>query len=361
MARNNLEDNRPLESPPDVLLYATVVASLEALGLKHDGDPVVSTGGWVEVRVNGMHTMLIATGGTIAWHSEYARMLTASELLETAGVAVDELVDLVAVPSWDLSVDDMAVVAARVCAAIEAGSGLVVVAHGTDTMEETAWLTELMLGAKLRERAAVLFTGAMRFADDGASDGPTNLRFALQVARGPSLVGAGVHVAWPGTLHAARSVRKVDAAAPQPFESNRQLSGSGTLPEPGREIGPRVELLKVGPLSRPELPTSVAGLVLEGIGVAHIPSPYHAIVESLVDSGVPVVLASRCRDVDRDPHSPTSVLYAGDLTAEKAAIALRVGLGRHRDLAPLRTWWAELLEAGRLDAGPSRSHALGGS
>ena len=73
MARNNLEDNRPLESPPDVLLYATVVASLEALGLKHDGDPVVSTGGWVEVRVNGMHTMLIATGGTIAWHSEYAQ------------------------------------------------------------------------------------------------------------------------------------------------------------------------------------------------------------------------------------------------------------------------------------------------
>ena len=168
-----------------------------------------------------MRTTLISTGGTIAWHREYARMLTGSELLETAGEAVDEVVDLVAVASWDLSVDDMAVVAARVRAAIEAGAGLVLVAHGTDTMEETAWLTELMLGAELRGRAAVLFTGAMRFAGDPGSDGPTNLQFALQAGRDPSLVGAGVHVAWPGTLHPARSVRKVDAAAPQPFESSR--------------------------------------------------------------------------------------------------------------------------------------------
>jgi len=307
-----------------------------------------------------MHTTLIATGGTIAWHSEYGRMLTATELLATAGQAVDEVVDLVPVPSWDLSVGDMVVVAARVRAAIEAGAGLVVVAHGTDTMEETAWLTELMLGAKLRERAAVLFTGAMRFADEPAGDGPANLRFALRMGRGPALTGAGVHVVWPPALHPARSVRKVDAAAPQPFESSRQFRGSVPLPEPGPDIGPRVELLKVGPLSRPEVPQRVPGLVLEGVGAAHIPSPYHAAVERLVASGVPVVLASRCRDVERDPYNPASVLYAGDLTAEKAAIALMVGLGRHRDIAQLRAWWAQLLATGGEGAGDSESHASGG-
>ena len=89
-----------------------------------------------------------------------------------AGQAVDVVVDLVPVPSWDLSVEDMASIAGQVRAAVEAGSEGVVVTHGTDTMEETAWLTELTLGAELRDRAAVLFTGTIHFADDPASDGP---------------------------------------------------------------------------------------------------------------------------------------------------------------------------------------------
>jgi L-asparaginase/Glu-tRNA(Gln) amidotransferase subunit D len=57
------------------------------------------------------------------------------------------------------------------------------------------------------------------------------------------------------------------------------------------------------------------------------------VIERLVGGSVPVVLASRCRDVERDPASRSPVLYAGDLTGEKASIALRVGLGRHDDLA----------------------------
>jgi L-asparaginase len=306
-----------------------------------------------------MRTTLIATGGTIAWNGELARMLTASELLAAAGDGVEEVVDLAPVPSWDLSVEDMAVIAARVRSALGAGARSIVVAHGTDTMEETAWLTDLMLGSELREQATVLFTGAMRFADDQASDGPANLRFALRAARDPSLVGSGVHVAWPEKLHPARSVRKVDASAPQPFESNEQLRSFVPLPEPGPEIGPAVEFLRVGAVSRPEVPEDVVGLVLEGVGAAHIPSPYHSIVERLVGRGVPVVLATRCRDVERSPDSQALVLYAGDLTAEKAAIALRVGLGRHGDLAGLRTWWARLLAAGRSDGGSLPSHGLG--
>jgi L-asparaginase/Glu-tRNA(Gln) amidotransferase subunit D len=162
----------------------------------------------VRLKVSGMRTTLIATGGTIAWNGELARMLTASELLAAAGDGVEEVVDLGPVPSWDLSVEDMAVIAAHV-------------------------------------------------------------------------------------------------------------------------------------------------------GAAHIPSPYHSIVERLVGRGVPVVLATRCRDVDRSPDSQALVLYAGDVTAEKAAIALRVGLDRHRYLAGLRTWWARLLAAGRSDGGSLPSHGLG--
>lgn len=152
-----------------------------------------------------MHTTLIATGGTIAWHDREGRMLGAGELLGSAGQAVDEIVDLAPVPSWDLSMDDMVGIATQVRLAVEAGAASVVVTHGTDTMEETAWLTELMLGANLRHRAAVLFTGAMRFAGDAGGDGPGNLAFALRAARERPLAGLGVHVAWRGRLHPARS------------------------------------------------------------------------------------------------------------------------------------------------------------
>jgi L-asparaginase len=294
-----------------------------------------------------MSTTLIATGGTIAWHSQQRRMLGAEDLLKAAGQAVDVLVDLKPVPSWDLSVEDMASIAARVRAAVRAGCDNVVVTHGTDTMEETAWLTELALGAELRRRATVLFTGAMHFADDPASDGPSNLALALQAAQDPMLVGLGVQVAWQGELYSARSVHKVDAAADEPFEGRQQTSPSLPLPEPGPALVAGVKLLKVGPVARPNVPEEVAGLVLEGTGAAHVPTRYQAIAERLIGVGVPVVFASRCRDVERNPDSSGPVLYAGDLTAEKAAIALMVALGRHRHLGELRAWWAKLVASGR--------------
>jgi L-asparaginase len=293
-----------------------------------------------------MRTTLIATGGTIAWHSQQGRMLSANELLAAAGGRVDEVVDLVATPSWDLSIDEMTDIAARVRLAVTAGSTGVVVTHGTDTMEETTWLTELMLGAGLRAQAAVLFTGAMRFADHPASDGAGNLGFALNVAREGLAIGTGVRVAWQGKLHPVRSLRKVDAAAAEPFISRSQGGSPDSLPEPGPNVGPNVELLKVGPLSRPRVPDNVAGLVLEGTGAAHVPTSYNSIIDRLVSGGVPVVLGSRCRDIERDPDGG-KVLYAGDLTAEKAAIALMVGLGRCYNLAQLRDWWARLLTSGR--------------
>ena len=215
-------------------------------------------------------------------------------------------------PSWDLSIDEMADIAARVRLAVAAGSTGVVVTHGTDTMEETTWLTELMLGAGLRGQAAVLFTGAMRFADHPAGDGAANLGFALKMAQEGLAVGNGVRVAWQGKLHAVRSLRKVDAAAVEPFISRSQGGSPAGLPEPGPKVGPNVELLKVGPLSRPRVPDDVAGLVLEGTGAAHVPSSYNETINRLVSGGVPVVLGSRCRDVERDPDSGP-VLYAGDL------------------------------------------------
>jgi L-asparaginase len=292
-----------------------------------------------------MRTTVIATGGTIAWDANGHRMLSGGELLDAAGETADEVIDLQPVPSWDMSVANMVEIAQRVRSAVEAGSEAVVVLHGTDAMEESAWLTELSLGAQAREHAAVLFTGAMRFADHPHADGPANVTWALRAGREPGTAGRGVQVAWPRQLHAARWARKVDAAAANPFESGPRQTVGHRPPEPGPAIEQNVALVKVGPLARPAVPAAVAGVVLEGMGAAHVPSEYHPIIEDLLAGGVPVVLASRCRDVLRGPAAGDGVLYAGDLTAEKAAIALMVGLGRKRDLTDLRAWWSELLTA----------------
>jgi L-asparaginase len=314
-----------------------------------------------------MRTTVIATGGTIAWHERDGRMLSGAELLTAAGQTADEVVELGPVPSWDLSVTDMAEIAGRVRRAVQEGSGSVVVTHGTDTMEETAWLTELTLGAPLRQRASVLFTGAMRHADDASPDGPANLAWALQAGREPATAGRGVQVAWAGRLHPARWVRKVDAAAAEPFSTGGRRA-AGEPPEPGPALNRNVAVLKVGPLARPPVPAGAAGVVLEGVGAANVPSLYHAVIGDLVEQGVPVVLASRCADVDRTRSAGADttgsggapVLHAGDLTAEKAAIALMVGLGRHPRLADLRVWWSALLAAGAAGPGPERRPARDG-
>jgi L-asparaginase len=106
-----------------------------------------------------------------------------------------------------------------------------------------------------------------------------------------------------------------------------------------------VALLKVGPVARPAIPRGIAGLVLEGTGTSHVPSIYHATITELVRKGVPVVVGTRVGDPGA-PITDQVVLRAGDLTAEKATIALMVALGTTRDIDQIRTWWAELLFAG---------------
>ena len=91
----------------------------------------------------------------------------------------------------------------------------VVVTHGTDTMEETSYLADLLL----QSDKPVVFTGAQRAHDDPQSDGPPNLLNALRVAASPLAVGLGATVCFNGTIHAARDVTKVHTSAVETFQS----------------------------------------------------------------------------------------------------------------------------------------------
>lgn len=285
-----------------------------------------------------MATTLIATGGTISWHDQRSRMLTGAELAEFAGCRFDAVVDIADKPSWDLSVRDMQAIAAEIRSAIDEGSDAVVVTHGTDTMEETSWLTELLLGAERRRRAGVTFTGAMRFADVEQTDGPRNLSDAAAVATAGA--GKGVQIAFAGRVHAARWVVKTDARALDAFDSFGRPPSAPSPPD-ATALDERVALVKLGPLATPPLPEGMRGLVVEGTGSGHVPSAYHERIHALVDDGIPVVIASRSRAAD-GTTTDTGVMRSGDLTAEKAALALMAGLGSTSSIDELRAWWSEL-------------------
>jgi L-asparaginase len=170
--------------------------------------------------------LLLATGGTIASRpgtdGSVTTALSGAEVLATvSGVDLDdvEVVDVASVSSWNVEPDKRAEVAAMCRRALADGRAeAVVITHGTDTVEETAWFTELLAGSAT-ERGPIVFTVAMRNAAALAADGPANLRDAIVTSRSPSSRDRGVMVCANSELHHARWVTKTDAHALDTFRS----------------------------------------------------------------------------------------------------------------------------------------------
>jgi L-asparaginase len=325
-----------------------------------------------------MAALLIATGGTIAskQHPDggVAVALDGRELLGTVDeldVSDVDVLDLFQGPSWNLDLEAMGVVslAARQAAA----SGVaVVITHGTDTLEETAYLTDLVAG-EATDRAPIVVTGSMRNAGQPDGDGPRNLVDAFAVARSPDARGRGVLVVAAGHMHSARWVTKTDSQAVDTFQS----PGHGPLgrvddgvvefersPERARSASLDHEVVVAGPIAIVpsygdsdlglidwHLERGALGVVIEGTGAGNVNAVLVRGIEDAQRRQVPIVITSRCLTGAVAPiyggpgggHSIAAlgVIEGGDLSARKARLALAVGLAVAPDALP--DWFASLV------------------
>jgi L-asparaginase len=240
----------------------------------------------------------------------------------------------------------------------------VVVAHGTDTLEETAYLLDLTLNSP----KPVVLTGSIRTAANPGYDGIINLANAIRVAAMPEACDAGVLVVFDEEIHAAREVVEVHAQALRAFQS----PGSGPL---GRIEGGKV-WFKHRPLTRQHIPCThleemvdlvrvtqgsddrllrhsiedgVAGIVIEVFGSGRVPPWWLPTISEALSRRIAIAVASRCmggslgdeygyvgayHDLRR-----LGVLMAQNLTGNKARIKLMVGLGAARSIEELRRWF----------------------
>jgi L-asparaginase len=311
---------------------------------------------------------VFSTGGTIASMRQdggaAAPSLTAEELVK----ALPQLSDVAEVrtfrfrqlPSSDLTISDMIALAQEIRRAIDDGVRGAIVTQGTDTLEETSFVLDLLWE---REEPVVL-TGAMRNPALPGADGPANLLAAALVAVCPTAHGLGSLVVFNDEVHLPLFVRKVHTSNPGAFHS--PLTGPiGWIVENRARIALRpvvrhhIGISSVPPVIPPVALATVSlgddgrllgpvgslgyeGLVVEATGGGHVPGVMVEPLAALART-MPVVLTSRAgsgellRNTYGFPGAETDLLkrgliHAGLLDGAKSRVLLTllllVGAGR---------------------------------
>jgi len=312
------------------------------------------------------HVVVLSTGGTISSRPSTGRGVVstdgAAELVGRVALPPDhtlETVDVLRVGSYRLSLGDLRTLADAVQAQLARDDvDGVVVTHGTDTLEESAVLLDLVH----HDERPVVLTGAQRSADQPDGDGPRNLRDAIVVAGSLAARGLGVVVVFSGLVLPARGTRKMHTTALSPF---RALDGGPVgdvdaegvriaarpvrpvpLAAPGAGLDDvRVDLVEVYPgadasLMDAAVAAGARGVVLAGTGIGNANDAIVDAVRRHVGAGVSVVLSSRV------PEGPVVPVYgdgggvdllaagavvAGDLPATQVRVLLALALSHTTD------------------------------
>lgn len=316
--------------------------------------------------------LVLSLGGTIAMASQAGRKdgvaprLTAADLVaavpELAQEAVLELQDFRQVPGAWLDVDDITALAELLNMHAASGAAGFVITQGTDTLEETAYLLDLLYDGA----APVVLTGAMRNSEMAGADGPANLLAAVRTAVSAQARDLGVIVAFADELHAARHVQKVHSTSTAAFQSpaagpiGHLLEGQPRFHFTLRRHAPvglpvvrpaAVEVVEATLGSTGILLDAAAdnvdGLVIAAFGGGHVPRTWVDRLDKIA-ARVPVVLSSRTgagsvltRTYDFGPGSETDLfsrglISGGALEPRKARLLLLALLRAGADPSTIR-------------------------
>ncbi len=229
----------------------------------------------------------------------------------------------------------------------------IIVTHGTDTLEETAYFLDLTINTP----KPIVVIGAMKTSSEPDWDGPKNLLDAISICNNDNSREMGVLVCLNGEINAASEVTKTHTEDVETFQS--MDFGSVGFVEKGRVIFNRlpkkletietdgvisdVDLIKVhtgitDKFFKFSADSGVKGIVVEALGVGNVPPAAFEGIKYAVEKGIPVVLVSRCPtgetlDIYSYPGAgkwlkKLGVIFTDYLNGQKARIKLMLALSK---------------------------------
>lgn len=306
--------------------------------------------------------LLIATGGTIAMRkNERGKVVPAvkggdllNSLPQVKESAAWEVIDFSNTASCNISPDRMLEIARIIQNKLAQDAGLkgVVITHGTDTLEETAFF----LNVTIDDPRPIVLTASQRDASEKDSDGPRNLLNAMRAVLDPQALDRGVLLCLNEKIHAARDVRKLHTSRLDAFSSG-EMGALGSIdgdrviwhrkPEATVKLGLPPKLAEVGIckaytgmgaglLNRIREP-AWSGLVIEAFGRGNVPPEIVPEIEKFVHEKMAVVITSRCLFGQTGPVygypgggadlEKAGAWFAADLSPEKARLLLSIACG----------------------------------
>ncbi|MCL6493593.1 MAG: asparaginase [Ignavibacterium sp.] len=240
----------------------------------------------------------------------------------------------------------------------------VIVTHGTDTLEETAYFLDLTINTEI----PIVITGSMKNSSEPDWDGPRNLIDAIHICLNDNSKNLGVLVCLNGEINAASEVTKIYSDSVESFKSLD--FGSLGFVQNGRVIYNRlphylekietdviddnVDMLTVyagmdEKFFKFSADSGASGIVVEALGVGNVPPPAFEGIKYAVEKGIPVVLTSRCPAGETDyiysyPGAgkhlhDLGVIFADYINGQKARIKLIIVLGKTRDINQIRKYF----------------------
>ena len=315
--------------------------------------------------------LIITTGGTIAMkYDKDVGIVPSDDLVgflysfnQLKEVADIEIFNYSNMPSPHMTPDLMFRLAKYVDMTINHYDG-VVITHGTDTLEETAFLLDIVLKTK----KPIIFTAAMRSGDDIGVDGPRNIIGAVRVAASTKSMDKGVLVVMNDEIHTARDVVKADTGRIDSFESPGYGAVGYVDPDDviyhrqslhrdhvkTDKIDTNVDLIKATAgmddrYIRSSIENNASGIVIEALGKGNLPPNLIPSIREAIKKNIVIVLVSRVytgRVLPEYGYAGGSkdlitygVLLGGDLRGPKARIKLMCLLGKYDNIKKIKKYF----------------------